>query len=118
MSRQPKDENNNAIPILPLKPGGGQKVTVAAGSARSTAVTTQDDIYLFTQDGRGIEMNQDVIDAFQSITTQDGIQLFTQNDRELVTNQNLVDDFPGLLSQDGLEFITQDGRHLLTNVRD
>lgn len=41
MSRQPKDENNNAIPILPLKPSGGQKVTVAAGSARSTAVTTQ-----------------------------------------------------------------------------
>ena len=41
MSRQPKDENNNAIPILPLKPSGGQKVTIAAGSARSTAVTTQ-----------------------------------------------------------------------------
>jgi len=41
MSRQPKDENNNAIPILPLKPGGGQKVTIAAASARSTAVATQ-----------------------------------------------------------------------------
>jgi hypothetical protein len=41
MSRQPKDENNNAIPILPLKPGGGQKVTVAGASARSTAITTQ-----------------------------------------------------------------------------
>jgi len=41
MSRQPKDENNNAIPILPLKPGGGQKVTIAAASARSTAITTQ-----------------------------------------------------------------------------
>ena len=41
MSRQPKDENNNAIPILPLKPGGGQKVTVSGASARSTAITTQ-----------------------------------------------------------------------------
>ena len=41
MSRQPKDENNNAIPILPLKASGGQKVTIAAASARSTAVTTQ-----------------------------------------------------------------------------
>ena len=52
-------------------------------------LTTQDDIYLFTQDGRGIEMNQDVID-----------------------------EFPGLLTQAGLEFITQDGRHLLTSHRD
>ena len=41
MSRQPKDDNNNAIPILPLKPGGGQSVAIAAASARSTAVTTQ-----------------------------------------------------------------------------
>jgi hypothetical protein len=41
MSRQPKDENNNAIPILPLNPGGGQKVTVSGASARSTAITTQ-----------------------------------------------------------------------------
>ena len=81
-------------------------------------LTTQDDIYLFTQDGRGIEMNQDVVDAFQSLTTQDGLELLTQDGRTLETNQNLVDDFPGLLSQDGLEFITQDGRHLLTNVRD
>ena len=41
MSRQPKDENNNAIPILPLKASGGQSVAVAAASARSTAVSTQ-----------------------------------------------------------------------------
>jgi len=41
MSRQPKDENNNAIPILPLKPGGGQSVAITAASARSTAITTQ-----------------------------------------------------------------------------
>ena len=41
MSRQPKDENNNAIPILPLKASGGQNIAVAAASARSTAVSTQ-----------------------------------------------------------------------------
>ena len=41
MSRQPKDDNNYAIPILPLKASGGQKVSIAAASARSTAVTTQ-----------------------------------------------------------------------------
>ena len=41
MSRQPIDDNNYAIPILPLKASGGQKVSIAAASARSTAVTTQ-----------------------------------------------------------------------------
>ena len=41
MSRQPIDDNNYAIPILPLKAGSGQKVTIGAASARSTAVTTQ-----------------------------------------------------------------------------
>ena len=41
MSRQPKDDNNNPIPILPLKASGGQKVSIAAASARSTAITTQ-----------------------------------------------------------------------------
>ena len=41
MSRQPKDDNNNPIPILPLKASGGQSVAVGAGSARSTGVTTQ-----------------------------------------------------------------------------
>ena len=41
MSRQPKDDNNNPIPILPLKASGGQKVTIGAASARSTAVSTQ-----------------------------------------------------------------------------
>tara|TARA_B100001093_G_scaffold481380_1_gene512062 strand:+ start:361 stop:690 length:330 start_codon:yes stop_codon:yes gene_type:complete len=41
MSRQPKDDNNNPIPILPLKAGGGQSVAIGEASARSTAVTTQ-----------------------------------------------------------------------------
>ena len=41
MSRQPIDDNNYAIPILPLKAGSGQKVTIGAASARSAAVTTQ-----------------------------------------------------------------------------
>ncbi len=41
MSRQPKDDNNNPIPILPLKAGGGQSVSIGAGSLRSTGITTQ-----------------------------------------------------------------------------
>ena len=81
-------------------------------------LTTQDDIFLLTQDGRGILVEQEVVDLLQNITTQDNLTLLTQDGRDIVTNQNLVDDLPGLLTQDGLEFITQDGRHLLTNVRD
>ena len=90
---------------IPVNPNAGE-------------LTTQNDLFLLTQDGRSIEVNQDVIENFQNITTQNNIQLFTHDGREIVSNQNLVDDFPGLLTQDGLEFITQDGRHLLTNVRD
>jgi len=41
MSRQPKDDNNNPIPILPFKPGGGQKIAIGAGSIRSTGLNTQ-----------------------------------------------------------------------------
>ena len=81
-------------------------------------LTTQDNLYLFTQDGRGLELNQDVIENFQSITTQDGVQLFTQDDKAIISNQGIVDEFPGLLTQEGLEFITQDGLHILTNVAD
>ena len=81
-------------------------------------LTTQDDIFLLTQDGRGILVEQEVVDLLQNITTQDNLTLLTQDGRDIVTNQNLVDELPGLLTQDGLEMITQDGRHLLTNVRD
>jgi len=91
--------------VIPVNPFAGE-------------LTTQNDLFLLTQDGRSIEVNQDVIENFQNITTQNDIQLSTQDGREIISNQNLVDDFPGLLTQDGLEFITQDGRHLLTNVRD
>tara|TARA_Y100000385_G_scaffold100847_1_gene104212 strand:- start:358 stop:687 length:330 start_codon:yes stop_codon:yes gene_type:complete len=81
-------------------------------------LTTQNDLFLLTQDGRSIEVNQDIVENFQNITTQNEIQLLTQDGREIISNQNLVDDFPGLLTQDGLEFITQNGRHILTNVAD
>ena len=69
---------------IPINPNAGE-------------LTTQNDLFLLTQDGRSIEVNQDIVENFQNITTQNDIQLSTQ---------------------DGLEFITQDGRHLLTNVRD
>jgi len=81
-------------------------------------LTTQDDLYLLTQDGRGILVEQEVVDLLQNITTQDNLTLLTQDGRDIVTNQNLIDDLPGLLTQDGLEMITQNGRHILTNVRD
>jgi len=81
-------------------------------------LTTQDNLYLFTQDGRSLELNHDVIENFQSIKTQDDLTLLTQDNRIIETNQTIVDEFPGLLTQDGLEFITQDGLHILTNVAD
>lgn len=90
---------------IPVNPNAGE-------------LTTQDHLFLLTQDGRSIEVNQDIVENFQTLTTQNNIQLLTQDGREIVSNQNIVDDFPGLLTQDGLEFITQNGRHILTNVRD
>ena len=81
-------------------------------------LTTQDDIFLLTQDGRGILVEQEVVDLLQNITTQDNLTLLTQDGRDIVTNQNLIDDLPGLLTQDGLEMITQNVRHILTNVAD
>ena len=81
-------------------------------------LTTQDDIFLLTQDGRGILVEQEVVDLLQNITTQDNLTLLTQDGRDIVTNQNLINDLPGLLTQDGLEMITQNGRHILTNVAD
>ena len=90
---------------VPINPNAGE-------------LTTQDDLFLLTQDGRSIEVNQDIVENFQTLTTQNNIQLLTQDGREIISNQNIVDNLPGLLTQDGLEFITQDGRHILTNVRD
>jgi hypothetical protein len=90
---------------IPINPNAGE-------------LTTQDHLFLLTQDGRSIEVNQDVIENFQTLTTQNDIQLLTQDGRDIISNQNIVDNFPGLLTQDGLEFITQNGRHILTNVRD
>ena len=66
MSRQPKDDNNNPIPILPLKASGGQKVSIAAASARSTAVTTQA-VTLHATANCFVEIGDSTVDA--SITT-------------------------------------------------
>jgi hypothetical protein len=66
MSRQPKDDNNNPIPILPLKASGGQSVAIGAGSARSTAVTTQA-VTLHATANCFVEIGDSTVDA--SITT-------------------------------------------------
>ena len=91
--------------VIPVNPFAGE-------------LTTQNDLFLLTQDGRGILVEQEIVDLLQNITTQDNLTLLTQDGRDIVTNQNLVDDLPGLLTQDGLEMITQNGRHILTNVAD
>ena len=66
MSRQPIDDNNYAIPILPLKSGGGQSVAVGAGSARSTGVTTQA-VTLHATANCFVEIGDATVDA--SVTT-------------------------------------------------
>jgi hypothetical protein len=66
MSRQPKDENNNPIPILPLKASGGQSVAIGAGSLRSTAVTTQA-VTLHATANCFVEIGESTVDA--SVTT-------------------------------------------------
>jgi len=38
MSKQPRDDANAPIPVLALRPGGGQQIAVDASSARSAAV--------------------------------------------------------------------------------
>jgi len=38
MSKQPRDDANDPIPVLGLRPNGGQSVVVGAASNRSTAI--------------------------------------------------------------------------------
>lgn len=38
MSKQPRDDGNDAIPVLGLRPNGGQSVSIAATTTRSTAI--------------------------------------------------------------------------------
>ena len=66
MSRQPIDDNNYAIPILPLKSGGGQSVTIGAASLRSTGVTTQA-VTLHATANCFVEIGDATVDA--SVTT-------------------------------------------------
>tara|TARA_Y100000356_G_C11145248_1_gene227606 strand:+ start:66 stop:404 length:339 start_codon:yes stop_codon:yes gene_type:complete len=39
MSKQPRDDANAPIPVLGLKPGGGQAVSISTTTARSTAIS-------------------------------------------------------------------------------
>ena len=38
MSKQPRDDGNVAIPVLGLRPGGGQAITISTAAARSAAI--------------------------------------------------------------------------------
>lgn len=38
MSKQPRDDGNAAIPVLGLRPGGGQAIVTGTSAARSTAI--------------------------------------------------------------------------------
>ena len=66
MSRQPIDDNNYAIPILPLKASGGQSVDIGASSLRSTGVTTQA-VTLHATANCFVEIGESTVDA--SVTT-------------------------------------------------
>src|SRR5210317_325662 len=39
MSKQPRDDGNDPIPVLGLRPSGGQQIVFSGASARSTAVS-------------------------------------------------------------------------------
>tara|TARA_Y100001937_G_C7097700_1_gene320933 strand:+ start:567 stop:905 length:339 start_codon:yes stop_codon:yes gene_type:complete len=39
MSKQPRDDANAPIPVLGLKPGGGQSVSISTENARSAAIS-------------------------------------------------------------------------------
>lgn len=39
MSKQPRDDANEPIPVLGIRPGGGQSVTLSSSSARSSAIS-------------------------------------------------------------------------------
>jgi hypothetical protein len=39
MSKQPRDDGNEAIPVLGLRPGGGKQIVFSGASTRSTAIS-------------------------------------------------------------------------------
>jgi len=40
MSKQPRDDGNATIPVLGLRPGGGQTIVTGTSAARSTAIAS------------------------------------------------------------------------------
>ena len=39
MSKQPRDDGNDPIPVLGLRPSGGQQIAFSGATARSTAIS-------------------------------------------------------------------------------
>lgn len=63
MSKQPRDDANAPIPVLALRPGGGQRIAVTDSSARSAAVADRVRVVtLYTTADAFIEIgNDDVV---------------------------------------------------------
>ena len=67
MSKQPKDDANVAIPVLSLKPGGGQQLTSSGTSARSSAFSkTTRVITVYAEEDIFVEIGDSTVTANQS----------------------------------------------------
>ena len=67
MSKQPKDDANVAIPVLSLKPGGGQQLTASGSSVRSSAFSkTTRVITVYAEEDIFVEIGDSTVTANQS----------------------------------------------------
>ena len=67
MSKQPKDDANVAIPVLSLRPGGGQQLTASGTSVRSSAFSkTTRVITVYAEEDIFVEIGDSSVTANQS----------------------------------------------------
>ena len=67
MSKQPKDDANVSIPVLSLKPNGGQQIVSSGASARSTAFAeTTRVITVYSTQDVFVEIGDSSVEANQS----------------------------------------------------
>jgi hypothetical protein len=67
MSKQPRDDANAPIPVLALRPGGGQQIAITAVSARSASVASHVRVVtLFATEDAFIEIGDATVTANSS----------------------------------------------------
>jgi hypothetical protein len=64
MSKQPRDDANAPIPVLALRPGGGQRIAISNTSARSAAIAAHVRVVtLYANTDCFIEVGDDSVSA-------------------------------------------------------